>query len=194
MEKRQITVKRGLTRLNTIEAQLVEIVNKIQSFGAISSKDKVELVDTKVSREKNHELAREEVTKLLQKHQDLLAEYDKIKSGINKSNLTTLIEVAGKQMTVAEALLIEKDTKFKISNLNNAYTYSVSRAEQRVESFNQRINKDNMTADELEIAQAQVVYLVEPSEITKQREFLTEFVAEVNGIIDESNVLTVIEI
>ncbi|UUV46952.1 hypothetical protein [Bacillus phage vB_BanS-Thrax5] len=194
MEKRTLTVKRGLTRLNTIEAQLTEVVGKIQKYGAISSKEKVDLVDTKVARDKNHELARAEISSLYQKHQDLLAEYSKIKSAINKSNLVTNIEVGGKVISIAEALLIDKDTRFKIQQLTQAYTFAVSRAEGRVETYNARLNKENLTADELETALAQVEYLVDASEIKKHQDFLTEFIVEINGIIDESNIATTIEL
>jgi len=194
MEKRTLTIKRGLTRLNTIESQLSDVVAKIQKYGAISSKEKVDLVDTKVARDKNHELARGEISSLYQKHQDLLAEYSKIKSAINKSNLVTNVEIAGKVMTLAEALLIEKDTRFKIQQLTQAYTFSVSRAEGRVETYNARLNKENLTSDELETAMAQVEYLVDSAEIKKHQEFLSEFVVEINGVIDESNIATTIEL
>lgn len=194
MEKRTLTVKRGLTRLNTIEAQLTDVVGKIQKYGAVSSKEKVDLVDTKVARDKNHELARKEIASLYQKHQDLLAEYSKIKSAINKSNLVTIVEVGGKVMTIAEALLIDKDTRFKINQLTQSYTFAVNRAEGRVETYNSRLNKENLTADELETAMAQVEYLVDSTEIQKHQEFLTEFITEINGVIDESNIATTIEL
>ena len=194
-EKRTISVKRALTRTKTIVAQLDVISDKIRNHGAISSKVKSTLVDTRLPLSENHKQAEAEMQSLYQQHRDLIAEYTKLKKAIAISNLTETITVGGKTMTIFEALLMENSVRSYISRLVTSFRNVARTAENEVAGYNATTQKKaELTAAELEIMQADVLYLVPRKDIEETERFLQEFAVELHGLIDESNVLTILEI
>lgn len=195
VEVRSMSVKRGLTRTKTIAAQLVGIAEQIRNHGATSSKTKSKLVDTKLSLGENHKEAEKEMARLYQQYKDLMAEYSKIKTAIAASNLKETITIGDRTMTVYEALLIENDTKAHMSRLTTAFRNGARTVENEVATYNaNNQRKTDMTAADLEILQADVLYLVPRKEIAETEAFLNEFAVELHGLIDESNVLTILEL
>lgn len=194
METRTMSIKRGLTRLKTIKAQLNDISSKIRKTGAGSSKDKFDFVETRTTIKKNHEEARKEVASLYQKFDDLTKEFVKIKSAINKANLTTNITIGDKVMTIDDALTYQRHIQDYVRSLVGNYNRSVADAENKVNRFNMGINVEGLSPSEREQELASIVYLVEPELIKEKDKFLIEFLEELDGLIDEANVLTQIEI
>lgn len=193
-EIRTVSIKRGLTRLKTIKAQLSDISLKIAKYGSGSSKDKFDIVDTRTGRKKNHEEARKEISSLYQKFDDLTKEYAKIKRAINKANLETTITVGDKVMTIDDALTYQRHIQDYVKALVQSYNRSVANAENKVTRHNSSVSVEGLSPAEREEELASVVYLVDPSLIKEKDEFLVEFMTELDGLIDEANVLTMIEI
>lgn len=189
----KISVKRGLTRLKTIDAQLERIQSKFADYAVVSSKDKVDLVETnKVSIEDNHKKARAEMVSLTQQYEDLIAEYFKIKEAILASNLVATITIDGQTMTIARALIMQNEVVDKYQSVLSLYAISKKNAERGVEKYNAKFSKlENV--DELKLVMAEPEFLVSPAYIEKKAKFISEFKAELNGMIDESNILTNIE-
>lgn len=187
---RQMTVKRALTRLKTIEAQLQTALETIRQAGAVSSKEKIAIVNTKTTLAENHKLAEAKVSEALQQYNDLLNEYTKIKLAIAKSNLETFIDVSGKQMSIHEALLVENSSKGMMSNLVRTFANSVTQAERKVEMNNNKLNTDDAVA--YEALKAEVEYLAPFESILNVKKFVDEFTVLVHGLIDEANITTLI--
>lgn len=192
---RTISVKRALTRTKTIVAQLNTISEKIRLHGATSSKTKSKLVDAKLSLDENHKQAEKEMASLYQQYKDLMAEYSKLKTAIAASNLKETITIGDRTMTLYEALLIENDTKNYMSKLVTSFRNVARTVENEVTTYNaNNQRKTDMAAADLEILQADVLYLVPRKEIADTEAFLNEFAVELHGLIDESNVLTILEL
>jgi hypothetical protein len=194
MSERKLTIARGLTRLKTIKAQLENISTNIQQYGAWNDKTKHPLGDTTHNDiKKNHAQAREKVASLYQQFNDLKAEYIKIKLAIDKANMVTDIEVAGKVMTIHEALIYEREIATFITRLTGAYKGSVASAELKVRQFNNQfanLQDENIKASLL----ADISYLVSKDVIEELDKFAIEFLTEIDGIKNEVNALTEIQV
>lgn len=194
MSERKMTIARGLTRLKTIKAQLEGISGNIKAYGAWVDKQKHPLGDTSHNDiKRNHSQAKEKVQSLYQQFNDLMAEHIKIKKAIDRANMKTNIEVAGKVMTLHEALLYEREVAGFISQLTTAYKQSVVTAELKVKQFNSQfsgVQDDSAKAALL----ADVSYLVSRETIAELDKFTVEFLTEIDGIKNEVNALTEIEL
>lgn len=192
MEKRTMSIARGLTRLKTIDAQISSANLTVQAGGAVSS-----LALTKLSNKKdlvgNHREAQEEVRSALQKIKDLIAEAEAIRLAIAKANLETKIVINGRSMSIAEALIVRSRTSEYYADVVSAFDLSASQAESLVSSTNNRIPKE-ATAEQVKVLTAMVQYLVPLDKMKSIREFITEFEAEVDGTLNEINAVTMIEI
>lgn len=194
MSERKMTIARGLTRLKTIKAQLSSITQQIRSYGAWVDKTKHPLGDTTHNDiKRNHAQAREKVESLYQQFHALKDEYIKIKTAIDKANMTTKVEVAGKVMTLHEALLYEREVADFIRSLTGAYQASVSTAELKVRQHNQSLNSVQDEAQKA-ILLADVSYLVSKENIEKLDAFTIEFLTEIDGLKNEVNAVTEIEL
>lgn len=194
MEPRKMTIARGLTRLKTIKAQLSSIANQIGAGGAINNKTRHPMGEQKVSIDKNHAQAIESVNSLYQQFNDLTKEFIKIKLAIDKANLTTPITIGGKTITIQEALIYRRDIQTYVQSLNNQYGRSVALATQAVEQYNRNLNTEGMDEATLRAVMADVLYLVPRERINEVNTFLVEFMAELDGTLNEVNALTEIEI
>lgn len=195
-ELRTMSVKRALTRLKTIEAQLEKMVSEFSRYSTESSKEIVSLVSTVGTIEENHENARVKMSSQYQKYTDLLAEYTRIKLAITKSNLETTLEIAGKTMTITESLLIESKTKHYMENLIQAVQKSERNSELKVRNFNDTILRNQSQSDSTDysLLMAKVDFLIDREDLDKTEQFIVEFSTELHGLIDEMNVLTLIEV
>lgn len=192
---RTMSVKRALTRTKTIVAQLNRISEKVRAHAVISSKTKSKLVDSRLSLDENQREAEKEMQSLYQQHRDLLDEYSKLKKAIAASNLTQTITISDKTMTIYEALLIENDTRAHLAALTAAFRNAARFAENEVTTYNANTQKRaDLPAGDLDILRADVLYLVPREDIEATEKFLNEFSVELHGLIDESNVLTILEL
>ena len=192
---RTMSVKRALTRTKTIVAQLNRISEKVRAHAAISSKTKSKLDDSRLSLDENQREAEKEMQSLYQQHRDLLDEYSKLKKAIAASNLTQTITISDKTMTIYEALLIENDTRAHLAALTAAFRNAARFAENEVTTYNANTQKRaDLPAGDLDILRADVLYLVPREDIEATEKFLNEFSVELHGLIDESNVLTILEL
>lgn len=191
-----MSVKRALTRLKTIEAQLEKMTSEFSRYSTESSKEVVSLVSTVGTIEDNHEAARIKMSSQYQKYTDLLAEYTRIKLAIAKSNLETTLEIAGKTMTITESLLIESKTKSYMEDLVSAVQSSERSSNVKVRNFNDAILRNQASSDNTDysLLMAKVDFLIDREDLDKTEQFIVEFSTELHGLIDEVNVLTLIEV
>lgn len=194
MEKRTMTVARGLTRLKTIKAQLSHIADQIGRYGAISNKSRSSLGDQHADLPTNHKRAIEEINSLYQKFEDLKNEMVKIKLAIDKSNIVTEIVIADKVMTVQEALIYKRDVQAYVGGLTSQYGRSVSAAQLQADQHNRTINTKDMDPATAAAVLAEVIYLVPKKKVDDLNKFQVEFLTELDGTLNESNALTQIEV
>lgn len=194
MSERKLTIARALTRLKTIKAQLIGINSNIQEYAAWSDKSKHPLGDTTHNDlKKNHAQAREKIASLFQQATDLRSEYLKLKLAIDKANMETKIEIAGKVMTIHEALLYEREIAGFIASITQAYKRSVSEAQGKVNQYNYQFSNINDEGAKAALL-ADISYLVDKGEMDKLDKFTIEFLTEINGTKNEINALTEIHI
>jgi hypothetical protein len=193
-EQRKMTIARGLTRLKTIKAQLSNIANQVGQYGAINNKVRHPLGEQKASLDKNHNQAIDAVNALYQQFNDLIAEFTKIKLAIDKANLTTVITVAGKQMTIQEALIYRRDIQQYVQALNHQYGRAVQQAQAYVDKYNNGLNTEGMDEATLKAVMADILYLVPRERINEVNNFLVAFMTELDGVLNEVNAVTEITI
>lgn len=192
---RTMTIKRGMTRLKTIEGQLERITQQIQQYGAVSDKSKHLLGDTSLPNtpegiKKNHAQAREIVEALFQQFHDLVSEYTKIKVAIDKANSETFIHVAGKRMSLREALVYKQRNGITqhMRNVVTAYNQSVAQAMRQVHTHNSQFN--NVPEDARQPLLADIESMVNRERIIELDEFLVKFMSEVDGELDDAIIAT----
>lgn len=192
--ERKMTIARGLTRLKTIKAQLGNIAYQIGEGGAISNKSRHPMGEQKASLDKNHNQAIESINSLYQKFNDLTKEYIKIKLAIDKANMSTVISIGGKEMTIQEALIYRRDIQDYVQSLNAQYSRAVAKAQQDVDKHNRSLNTEGMDETTLKAVLADVLYLVPRERINEVNKFLVEFMTELDGTLNEVNALTEIDL
>jgi hypothetical protein len=197
--QRTMTIKRGMTRLKTIDGQLRSITEKIQQYGAVSDKHKHMLGDTTLPNtpegiKKNHEEARKAVESLYQQFHDLIEEYIKIKVAIDKANSETFIHVAGKRMSLREALMYKQRDGIShyMRGIVTAYNQSVAQAMRVVHTHNSQFN--SIPEDSRTPFLADIESMVNRERIVELDEFLVKFTSEVDGELDDAIISTPIVI
>lgn len=192
----EMTIARGLTRLKTIHSQLLDITKKITEYGAWNNQKKIPVIaDTKKELKANHSEAEAEIKSLYQQFHDLSQQLVKIKLAIEKTNQETIIDIADKNFTIAEALLYRRVVSAHVNNLVNSYNSAVSRADADVSRYNRPI-QENANYDESKRKEllADILYLVPNEEVKKLSTFNTEFLKELDGRLNEINAVTIITI
>jgi hypothetical protein len=194
-EQRKMTISRALTRIKTITAQMNDITQKIRNYGAWNDKVKHPYGDSKRTAKETLDAARKEVQSMYQSFNDLSVELLKLKVCIEKANLSTKITIGEKTMTIAEALIYKRSIETHVRNLVSCYNHAVARAQITVNEYNKPIIMNaNLDTEEKQRQFADVAYLVDKEEIDKHDKFLTEFMTELDGTLNEINAITEIEI
>jgi hypothetical protein len=187
-QERKMTIKRGMTRLKTIKAQIENITEKIRDYGAINNKKMHPYGDMKVDLNKNHAQAKAEIESLFQQYNDLIQEYLKIKRAIARTNLSTMITVAGKTMTLVDAITYRDAVADFMTSMIQANNKAVAAAKYDVERYNtQFANIDENVRPQVI---ADVLYLVNQDQIKELDKFLIEFLTELDGELDSINAVT----
>lgn len=190
MEERKMTIARGLTRLKTIKAQVMRN-NEILLHSCINSKQKSRLADAKLELKENHRKAAEEVASTMKSTQDLMTEYAKIKMAISKANLSTLICVAGKTMTIAEAMIMRQDVAQMMQAAVSSYMNSYNRVTSEVNRHNDLVMANqNATAEDKKVMMAEVYSFIPFDGVKEMGDFSTVFLSEMDGVLNEVNALT----
>jgi len=192
--KRTLSVARALTRIKTIKAQLERITKEIRQYGAWSNQSILPIGDPKATLDKNQSQSMAYIKGLYQQHNDLSIEIVKLKTAISMSNADTKITVAGKTMTITEAQILQNDVKEYKKAMINAADCSVRAAEMKVAQYNSTVQSLQANNPAAAAMMADVLYLVPKDQLDKEKKFLNEFLAELNGVLNETNPITLIEL
>lgn len=210
MTTEKMTIHEALCKLKTADKRLYDLEqNSIFIDAKKAVLDKIKGVSVKEysqSIQSNYD-----------KINDVLKETQALKAAISKSNAETMITVAGKEMSVAEAIYFFKygiaqweelfdkmTTEYK--NVTNAVEKkNGSDLDSRAEAYITSLygSKDKVNADEVAKAtedykEKQKYELVDPlnlnTRITELREWIDSFKTSVDSAIQVSNATTIIEV
>ena len=210
MTTEKMTIHEALCKLKTADKRLYDLEqNSIFIDAKKAVLDKIKGVSVKEysqSIQSNYD-----------KINDVLKETQALKAAISKSNAETMITVAGKEMSVAEAiyffkygiaqweeLLDKMTTEYK--NMTNAVEKKNgsdldSRAEAYITSLygsKDRVNVDEVAKATEDYKEKQKYELVDPlnlnTRITELREWIDSFKTSVDSAIQVSNATTIIEV
>ena len=121
--------------------------------------------------------AQEEIDKDYQSYMDLITEYRDIKAAIDYTNLQVTITVAGKTMTLYDALTYLKQIKPLYDDLNRSFGEAIENAKYDVESYNASFSK--ISEDEKKVIQADIAYFINKDKIKQINDFNDQFLLEV---------------
>ena len=207
MEK--MTIHRGLAELKLIDARIEKQILEIEPTGIYQ---KGKLVNGFIREEDFRNSAESK----LQSATDLIARKNKIKSAIVKANGQTDVSIAGKSMTIADAINYKASVKFKkslIASLLNKHRAKLSEFNKNNEIINKNaqalleaaVGKDNAktaakeTVDAIQkpYLEANEFHLFDPvgvaSLVEKMEKEVSDFEAEVDAVLSEANSVTFIE-
>lgn len=186
-EKRSITIARALGRIKIIDKQLTALASEIASYSAGCSKGLSRLSKSK-DLAQNHKEATEYMSATLQKFKDLAAEKATLRTGVERTNLATIVEIGGKKMSIVEARYMAKSVIENYKQLNNSITRAVLGATSEVNNYNSGFSKvDDATKAAL---MADVEYFIDIKDATEIRDFVNIFEEEVNTVLNEVNATT----
>ena len=187
-QKRRMTIARGLTRIKTISAQIENIKRDLTSYSAWNNK---KLCPASKSKDlaKNQQETAAYVKAQFQSFQDLCKELTNIKLAIQIANENTMITVAGKTISLAEALVIRGTTGNFYRDAAGCCSRSVLNAQIDSDKYNSNLDKIE-DPKAREAMQSDVNYFVSIEEINELREFSTVFLRDIDGILNEANALT----
>jgi predicted methyltransferase len=134
------------------------------------------------------------VESLYQQFHDLIEEYIKIKVAIDKANSETFIHVAGKRMSLREALMYKQRDGIThyMRGMVTAYNQSVAQAMRVVHTHNSQFN--SIPEDSRTPFLADIESMVNRERIVELDEFLVKFTSEVDGELDDAIISTPITI
>lgn len=194
METREITIARGLTRLKTIKAQ-IERNNLELEEAVVSSKRKSLLADVHLDTPLNHKEAAKRATADVQSNRDLAREFVGIKLAIARANLDTQITVGDRTFTIAEAMLLRREIDIIYRGMIQAYAKAKAAAECETEKYNaQLLANANLSEADKKTLFAEVIPLVRAEDMEELHAFVSTFMAEIDGTLNEVNALTKIVI
>lgn len=207
-EIKEMSIHRGLSELKTLGARIAKATNETVLVLA-KRKEDVEIAGFPV----------EDYKKLMQASHDkvlsLIAYRNNIKSAIVQSNATTIVEVGGVKMTVAEAIERKDSILYKqelLGKLRRQYadelrSYEAQKAAlpSKLESYLVNIlgSKEKAKADEVEtytntFLRRNEFELYDPFSvkniIDKLQEEVDTFITEVDTVLSESNAITRIQV
>ena len=189
---RTMTISRGLTRIEIIDAEISNICADVQKYSAGNNKSICRLSNKKDVKE-NHVDVEKGMKSLFQKFKDLTTEKIKIKRAIETANSTTDITIGGRTMKIAEALIMQHKVMPDYASMVSNFNYAVSRAENDVRSYNMQFSKVEDPAAKAAVL-ADIAYFIKAEEVKELGDFITVFKAELNGTLNEVNAVTQITI
>lgn len=205
----KISLHRALAELKLIDSKVAKLVKEIEPVG-VKQKGKL------INRIYDEETFTQNAQAKLQSINDLIAQKIKIKSAIVDANAKTMVKVAGKEMSIADAITYKSVISYKktlIEDLKTKYARTKADMESKnilVEQNLQKVleatfGKDNVktTKDDMEAVRKPFLesnewLLIDPlkieNTIEKLEKGISEFESEVDAILSEINAVTVIEV
>jgi len=203
----EISIHRALAELKLLDKKITKSINEAPLFCvALKNGDKTIGNDSLENYKKKVEGNLDSTLALIERR-------EQIKAKIMYSNAVTKVKVAGKEMTVAEAIEKKNNLKYKklfldrlkkdLYLVNNQIEDKNSELSDRLESFLKATLGDNPSKKEIEsvsdlFMDRNELKLYDPIGIEKKIEELEEeidgFVMEVDFVLSESNSKTTIEV
>ena len=194
MEDKQMTIARGLTKLKTIKAK-INSNNAIIRKASTSSKKKSELADMREDLPLNHQKAKAVVESALQSNKALAKEFVDIKLAIIDANLSTQVMIAGRTMSLAEAQIMRREIREIYGSMVSNYSQSLAATNTEVQRYNDSVMANtNMSAEDKKVMMAETVSFLSFDTMNELNGFITIFMEEVDGTLNEVNALTVIDV
>ncbi len=202
----KITITRALAELKLLDSRISNTTNDINFVVCVTKK-------TNYNINKNDFTS--QTTAKYQSLMDLITRREKLKSAIMKSNASTMVRVANKDMTVIEAIEMKNTIQYKKNLLNvlrrqrtnvtNEFEQNKSRIKQSIDSNIAQICSRDVKPDPTTIQNLtdmmwknDPVEIYDPISIDKTIEDLTkeieDFELNVDFVLSESNSLNYVEI
>jgi len=198
MTKEKMTVQQGLVQLKLLDKRITK-KNREAQFIGIREKD----VTT-------GENAAEDYQSIV----DMIRRRDAIKKAIVLSNATTVVKIAGEEMTVAEAIERKNSISYSqdlLEHMRQDYNYVMREYERKIERRDEQISSfvatqtQSRRVDEKEVKElaeafqkANPIEIYDPlgleEQIKQLDEYIDTFLSDVDLILSESNIRTEIEI
>ncbi len=209
MTTETMTIHRGLCELKVLTARINKVIN-----------DSTFCAATKASMRKLNGISIDDFKKdsqsALDRLKDLMARYDAIKRAISESNAKTIIEIAGKPYTVAEAIYMNQyglEYKHRLYiHMSNEYSAAIKTIEKENAQLSDRAdryitnttsNKENMDPDSVtemrnDYIERETMVLIDGIDIKETMKNLADeidkFKAEVDSVLSTSNATTTVTI
>lgn len=209
MQKQKMTIHRALSELKLIDAKIEKQINDILPTGIYQ---KGKLVNGFIQSEEFEKSAKSKFDST----NDLITRKNQIKSAIVNANGKTMVSVAGKEMTIADAINFKNIIKFKkqlveslkfkhnqaVANLNRNNEQVQKNVQAILEATfgkeNVKVGKDDVEAVRKPYLEANEFNLFDPLKVSETVENIekevSEFEAEVDAVLSEINATTFIEI
>lgn len=209
----QISVTRGLVQLKRLEEKIQKDIRMISEFVTVNKVQENNVLNGTMTKKQYNEYVQTKWQSLM----DKISLRQEIKDEIVKSNANTVVTIAGKKYTIAQAIEkknnIEKFEKPISAMLNGAYAKALNSVEMKndevVENAERNFfgrgeerrknesNKDLLDAMEIYI-NSRKFEIIDPLNIKKLKEEfengILDFIAEVDQVLTESNSTTMIQI
>ncbi len=205
----KISLHRALAELKLIDSKVAKLVKEIDPVG-VKQKGKL------INRIYDEETFSHNAQSKFQSINDLIVQKIKIKSAIVEANAKTMVKVASKEMSIADAITYKSVVNYKktlIDDLKMKYGRVKVDMESKnllVEQNLQKVleatfGKDNVktTKDDMEAVRKPFLesnewLLIDPlkieSTIEKLEKEISEFESEVDAVLSEINAITVIDV
>lgn len=209
MENNKMTIHRGLAELKIIDDRIQKAIAAVDPVGFLKTGGKVNGVYSKEDFE-THAKAKN------QSAIDLINRKAAIKSAIVQANATTMVEIGGKQMTIADAInfrsviehkqILLQTLKQKRSGMvTHVETTNAAVDNNALQLAKTALAKDNVKIEENDAqaiigpyTKANRIELVDPLKVDELIETLDneilDFKAEIDATLSEVNATTMIEI
>ena len=209
----QISVTRGLVQLKRLEEKIQRDIRMISEFVTVNKVQEKNVLNGTMTKKQYNEYVQTKWQSLM----DKISLRQEIKDEIVKSNANTVVTIAGKKYTIAQAIEkknnIEKFEKPISAMLNGAYAKALNSVEMKnnevVENAERNFfgrgeerrknesNKDLLDAVEIYI-NSRKFEIIDPLNIKELKEEfengILDFIAEVDQVLTESNSTTMIQI
>ena len=209
MEQKKMTIHRALAELKLIDAKIEKQIGEFVPTGTFQKGKLILGYVTEEDFKTNAKSKYDSVT-------DLIERKSKIKSAIVHANSVTKVEIAGKEMTISDAITQKSTILFKkklINRMKSVLQISIGDLNKNNEIVESNVQKlleytfgnDNVKADAKEMDAVRKPYiesnqfhLADPLKIEKLIEILEkevyEFEAEVDAVLSEINAVTFISL
>lgn len=204
----EITITKALSRLKILESRYNKAVDNL-SLVAVKHGSKLRSPNSTYKVEDFEKKAKEDFQSVM----DLYDNIVNLKYAIAESNNTTVITIAGQEMTVQKAIILKqyieqksrllRKMKTEMNSARNSYEDALDENEQRIErmlSGNDDKSQKSSVRKETEeyISSTMAVELIDPcnlqEQIPKFEENYSDFVGNIDYALSESNSITKIEI